>query len=71
MFNACPVVPKFLGPPLFCLYLQGFMYEVRKSFTVGVSCSGELLGTGTAQRKKDAEQLAAREAMERIHLTLR
>ncbi len=29
MSNSCPVVPKFLGRSLFCLYLQGFMYEVR------------------------------------------
>lgn len=41
------------------------------SNTPGQTIYGQFLGTGTAQRKKDAEQLAAREAMERIHLTLR
>jgi len=30
MPHSCTVVPKFLGRSLFCLYLQGFMYEVRK-----------------------------------------
>lgn len=30
MSNQYPVVPKFLGCPLFCLYLQVFMYEVGK-----------------------------------------
>jgi len=38
--------------------------EHAKSFTVTVTCNEALLGTGTARRKKDAEQLAAREAME-------
>ena len=58
-----------LPPPLYTVITETGA-EHEKSFTVGVSCSGELLGTGTAQRKKDAEQLAAKEAMERIHLTL-
>jgi len=40
--------------------------EHEKSFTVGVTCTGQLLGTGSAPRKKDAEQLAAKEAMEKI-----
>jgi len=31
MSHSCTVVPKFLGRSLFCLYLRGFMYEVRKS----------------------------------------
>ncbi len=29
MSHSCTVVPKFLSLSLFCLYLQGFMYEVR------------------------------------------
>ncbi len=58
-----------LPPPLYTVITETGA-EHEKSFTVGVSCSGELLGTGTAQRKRDAEQLAAKEAMERIHLTL-
>ncbi|NTW68525.1 MAG: ribonuclease III [Chlorobiaceae bacterium] len=37
--------------------------EHEKQFTVGVSCSDQHLGTGTARRKKDAEQLAAKEAL--------
>ena len=40
--------------------------EHAKTFTVTVTCNEELLGTGTARRKKDAEQLAAKEAMEKI-----
>jgi ribonuclease III len=40
--------------------------EHEKTFTVAVHCSDSLLGTGTAARKKDAEQLAAKEAMERF-----
>ncbi len=30
MSHSCTVVPKFLSISLFCLYLQGFMYEVRR-----------------------------------------
>ncbi|NTW83288.1 MAG: ribonuclease III [Chlorobiaceae bacterium] len=40
--------------------------EHEKTFTIAVSCSGQLLGTGTAPRKKDAEQLAAKEAMKHL-----
>ncbi len=54
-----------LPPPLYTVITETGA-EHEKSFTVSVSCSGQLLGTGTAQRKKDAEQLAAREAMEKI-----
>lgn len=39
--------------------------EHDKEFTVEVSCNN-IKGCGTARRKKDAEQLAAKEAMERI-----
>jgi ribonuclease-3 len=59
-----------LPPPLYTVLTETGA-EHEKSFTVGVSCSGELLGTGTAQRKRDAEQLAAKEAMEHIPLPLR
>ncbi|TLU88095.1 MAG: ribonuclease III [Chlorobium sp.] len=40
--------------------------EHEKTFTITVSCSGQLLGSGTAPRKKDAEQLAAKEAMKHL-----
>lgn len=40
--------------------------EHEKEFTVTVSCGGESLGTGCGKRKKEAEQLAAREAMGRL-----
>ena len=40
--------------------------EHEKTFTIGVTCTDYFLGKGTAQRKKDAEQLAAKEAMERL-----
>ncbi len=59
-----------LPPPIYSVITEAGA-EHEKSFTVGVTCSGQLLGTGTAQRKKDAEQLAAKEAMEHIHLPLR
>ncbi len=54
-----------LPPPLYTVITETGA-EHEKSFTVSVSCSDQILGTGTAQRKRDAEQLAAREAMERI-----
>jgi ribonuclease-3 len=54
-----------LPPPVYSVITETGA-EHEKSFTVGVSCSDQLLGTGTAQRKKDAEQLAAKEAMEQI-----
>ena len=54
-----------LPPPLYTVITETGA-EHEKSFTVSVSCSGQLLGTGTAQRKKDAEQLAAKKAMEHI-----
>jgi ribonuclease-3 len=54
-----------LPPPVYSVITETGA-EHEKSFTVGVTCTGQLLGTGTAQRKKDAEQLAAKEAMEKI-----
>jgi ribonuclease-3 len=54
-----------LPPPLYALLAEAGA-EHAKTFTVTVSCNEELLGRGTARRKKDAEQLAAKEAMERI-----
>lgn len=40
--------------------------EHEKLFTVKVICSDQIVGRGTDRRKKDAEQLAAKEAMEKI-----
>lgn len=37
--------------------------EHEKMFTIEVSCDGKPLGRGTAGRKKDAEQTAAKEAL--------
>ncbi len=51
-----------LPPPLYTVLSEAGA-EHEKTFTVGVTCSEQLLGTGTAQRKKDAEQLAAKEAL--------
>jgi len=51
-----------LPPPLYTV-LSEEGAEHEKTFTVEVSCQGEALGRGTARRKKDAEQQAAREAM--------
>ncbi|NTV06828.1 MAG: ribonuclease III [Chlorobiaceae bacterium] len=56
---------RHLPPPVYTVISEAGA-EHEKTFTVGVTCSDQLLGTGTAQRKKDAEQLAAREAMKRI-----
>ncbi|MEI6757998.1 MAG: ribonuclease III [Chlorobium sp.] len=54
-----------LPPPLYSVMTEDGA-EHEKTFTIGVTCLDQLLGTGTAQRKKDAEQLAAKEAMERL-----
>jgi ribonuclease-3 len=54
-----------LPPPLYTVVAEEGA-EHEKSFTIEVSCKGILLGQGTAPRKKDAEQLAAREAMNRL-----
>ena len=51
-----------LPPPLYAVIAEEGA-EHEKSFTVEVSCKGVALGRGTAPRKKDAEQLAAKEAM--------
>lgn len=52
-----------LPPPVYSVIAaEGAEHE--KIFTVEVSCAGRVYGKGTAQRKKDAEQYAAREAME-------
>jgi len=39
----------------------------QKQFTVRLSVRGEVLGTGTGRSKKEAEQRAAKEAMERLN----
>ena len=51
-----------LPPPLYTVVAEEGA-EHEKSFTVEVSCNARSLGRGTAPRKKDAEQLAAKEAM--------
>ncbi|UWX57482.1 ribonuclease III [Chlorobaculum sp. MV4-Y] len=51
-----------LPPPLYTVIAEEGA-EHEKTFVVEVSCNGQPLGKGTAPRKKDAEQLAAREAM--------
>ncbi|MBN1279145.1 MAG: ribonuclease III [Chlorobiaceae bacterium] len=54
---------RHMPPPLYTVIAaEGAEHE--KIFTVEVSCAGRVYGTGKAQRKKDAEQHAAREAME-------
>ena len=54
-----------LPPPVYAVLAEAGA-EHAKTFTVTVTCNEQLLGTGTARRKKDAEQLAAKEAMEKI-----
>jgi ribonuclease-3 len=51
-----------LPPPLYTVIAEEGA-EHEKTFTIEVSCSGIILGRGIAPRKKDAEQIAAREAM--------
>ncbi|KZK73702.1 MAG: ribonuclease III [Pelodictyon luteolum] len=58
-----------LPPPVYTV-LSEEGAEHEKTFTVEVSCDGRPLGRGTALRKKDAEQLAAAEAMAAIENTL-
>ena len=53
---------RHLPPPQYCVVdEEGAEHE--KTFTVEASCRGVILGRGSAPRKKDAEQLAAKEAM--------
>ena len=54
-----------LPPPLYTVIAEEGA-EHEKSFTIEVSCREIVLGRGTAPRKKDAEQLAAREAMSKL-----
>ncbi|NTW55041.1 MAG: ribonuclease III [Chlorobaculum sp.] len=51
-----------LPPPLYTVVAEEGA-EHEKHFTVEVSCNNVILGRGTAPRKKDAEQFAAKEAM--------
>jgi ribonuclease III len=51
-----------LPPPLYTVIAEEGA-EHEKNFTLEVSCKGVILGRGTASRKKEAEQLAAKEAM--------
>ncbi|MEI8187158.1 MAG: ribonuclease III [Chlorobiaceae bacterium] len=54
-----------LAPPVYSV-MEEAGAEHEKTFTIVVTCNDQLLGQGTAQRKKDAEQLAAKEAMEHL-----
>ena len=56
-----------LPPPVYAVITEAGA-EHEKTFTIGVTCTDRFLGKGTAQRKKDAEQLAAKEAMERLSI---
>ena len=52
-----------LDPPVYKVVSEKGA-EHEKLFTVEVSCKGMILGSGTARRKKDAEQSAAKEALD-------
>jgi ribonuclease-3 len=56
---------RHLSLPLYTV-LEESGAEHEKTFTIGVTCCDQLLGRGTARRKKDAEQLAAREALKQL-----
>lgn len=51
-----------LPPPIYAVIAEEGA-EHEKTFTIQVSCRSIALGQGIAPRKKDAEQIAAREAM--------
>ncbi|PWW82924.1 ribonuclease III [Prosthecochloris marina] len=51
-----------LAPPVYAVVSEEGA-EHEKLFTIEVSCDGKPLGRGTAGRKKDAEQSAAKEAL--------
>ncbi len=51
-----------MDPPLYNVVSEEGA-EHEKRFTVEVSCDGKICGNGTAGRKKDAEQIAAKEAL--------
>ncbi|MCF8383353.1 MAG: ribonuclease III [Chlorobium sp.] len=51
-----------IPPPAYTVIAQEGA-EHEKIFTIEVACDGIVCGRGTAPRKKDAEQLAAREAL--------
>jgi len=53
---------RHMDPPVYTVIAaEGAEHE--KIFTVEVTCEGRTYGKGTAQRKKDAEQFAAKETM--------
>ncbi|ABL66483.1 ribonuclease III [Chlorobium phaeobacteroides] len=54
-----------LPPPVYKVIAEEGA-EHEKTFTIEVSVDDRQMGQGTAPRKKDAEQLAAREAIDRI-----
>jgi len=54
-----------LAPPVYSVVAEAGA-EHEKTFTIEVTCCEQFLGKGTALRKKEAEQLAAKEAMERL-----
>ncbi len=54
-----------IPPPLYTVIAQEGA-EHEKIFTIEVACAGIVCGRGTAPRKKDAEQLAAREAIDTL-----
>lgn len=51
-----------IAPPVYIVVSEEGA-EHEKRFTIEVSCGGQPLGRGTAGRKKDAEQSAAKEAL--------
>lgn len=54
-----------IPPPVYTVIAQDGA-EHEKVFTIEVSCAGCSCGRGSAPRKKDAEQLAAKEAVEML-----
>ncbi|HLC18422.1 MAG TPA: ribonuclease III [Thermodesulfobacteriota bacterium] len=55
----------FKSPPRYRLVKESGPPH-KKTFEIEVSVNGEALGTGTARKKKDAEQAAAAEALGRL-----
>ncbi len=61
------LVQKYCDSPLSYDIMKEHGPDHCKTFVAGVSIMGRLWGTGTGRTKKEAEQLAARDALEKIN----
>lgn len=61
------LVQKKSEAPLFYEIIEEYGPDHSKTFVAGVNYQGVLWGSGSGRTKKDAEQAAAKDALERIH----